>query len=669
MNGVEKTEFGEEDERRLLVEDEESVKTEKAEEAGVETDVEDTKKEETRSEASGSEEVNHEKQGGESSTANLLKGKRVEIENLTDTENLLKGDGRAGRMLEGHVEEAVVEFLEKGPLEMSLKQAEIVEEKIKAMLHMEYGRKEISKERYKLWCQLGAFMSGVKKGNNEWLVAVEWEVKTKDERFKEMINNWLNPGKNVSDKEYIGYDRFRKIEIKSYKVPSKFVLNMRRSLRGEGRVYEEPEGGLARIYGISMEEERKSNLFKEERREEFKRLKIESERRGREARQRRDEDRRREGERRSRVWQTRNEERRRQEEETRRKDAERKRYKACEVQQREEDSRVMSLEEERWGWEREDSIRRAKVAVRKEGRRKNERMEQQLQMREETKKKQEVERRAREEKRRRDEEELEGEKQRERLGARKQDERAREQRRLEVKKQQRAEIANRERVRTLTPLQEKIDMVQVKDEEGGVNLLELVDWERFKGEFLEKEVPAERPLFIGDERKGKWQRRDQDFEAGAIPARVIEETKENFNRIVKEELNVKVRTVEMYLRVLRRVAVKVEILGREISFASRDEDEFMEQKMGWRRGMSVRQKRLVIGYYVKGRAAEFVREVDNLVEVFEEYLGDEELTAEEGLKFIDVETGVLLRRLWWSWNLEKGVNKEDFELKGAAMSW
>ena len=46
-------------------------------------------------------------------------------------------------------------------------------------------------------------------------------------------------------------------------------------------------------------------------------------------------------------------------------------------------------------------------------------------------------------------------------------------------------------------------MMKVKDEEGGVNLLKLVDWERFKEDFLERELPAKRPLFIGSVRKGK----------------------------------------------------------------------------------------------------------------------------------------------------------------------
>ena len=123
---------------------------------------------------------------------------------------------------------------------------------------------------------------------------------------------------------------------------------------------------------------------------------------------------------------------------------------------------------------------------------------------------------------------------------------------MEAKKQQRAEIANRKRVRTLTPLQDKIDMIKVKDEEGGVNLLKLMDWERFKEEFLEREVPTKKPLFIGSEKKGKWQRNDQDFEVGAIPVRIVEETKRRLDAVVKDKLNIRVKTVEMYMRVIRR---------------------------------------------------------------------------------------------------------------------
>ena len=68
---------------------------------------------------------------------------------------------------------------------------------------------------------------------------------------------------------------------------------------------------------------------------------------------------------------------------------------------------------------------------------------------------------------------------------------------------------------------------------------------------MERELPAKRPLFIGSERKGKWQRKDQ-------------------------KLNIRVKTVEMYMKVMRRVGVKVEMLGRE--------------KMEWREGMTVREK-------------------------------------------------------------------------------
>ena len=53
---------------------------------------------------------------------------------------------------------------------------------------MEYGRKDMSKERFELWRQLGAFMGRMKKGNTVWLVADEWKTKTKDERYKEMMN-------------------------------------------------------------------------------------------------------------------------------------------------------------------------------------------------------------------------------------------------------------------------------------------------------------------------------------------------------------------------------------------------------------------------------------------------------------------------------------------------
>ena len=160
-------------------------------------------------------------QGGERSTANLLKeGKEGRIEKLRETADLQKGDGRVGRIVEEQVEIVVVEYLE---------------------------RKVMSKEGFELWGQLDAFMGKMKKGETEWMVAVEWEAKTKDERFKEMVSEWLNPEKERSDKEDIRYDVMRRIEIKSYSIASEYVLNMRGSLRGDWRVYEEPERGLERI--------------------------------------------------------------------------------------------------------------------------------------------------------------------------------------------------------------------------------------------------------------------------------------------------------------------------------------------------------------------------------------------------------------------------------------
>ena len=62
-----------------------------------------------------------------------------------------------------------------------------------------------------------------------------------------MVSEWLNPEKERSDKEDIRYDGMRRIEIKSYSIASEYVLNMRGSLRGDWRVYEEPERGLERI--------------------------------------------------------------------------------------------------------------------------------------------------------------------------------------------------------------------------------------------------------------------------------------------------------------------------------------------------------------------------------------------------------------------------------------
>ena len=88
----------------------------------------------------------------------------------------------------------------------------------------------------------------------------------------------------------------------------------------------------------------------------------------------------------------------------------------------------------------------------------------------------------------------------------------------------------------------------------------------------------------------------------------------------------------------------MELLGREISFASRDEDEFLGEKIEWKEGMTVREKRLIIGFYVKVRA-EFVRGVENALEFMEEGLGEVELIAKEELKFIKVETGDILKRL------------------------
>ena len=143
--------------------------------------------------------------------------------------------------------------------------------------------------------------------------------------------------------------------------------------------------------------------------------------------------------------------------------------------------------------------------------------------------------------------------------------------------------------------------------------------------------------------------------------RIVEETKRRLDEVVKEELNIRVKTVEMYMRVMSRVGVRVEMLGREISFASRDEDAFLGDKMEWRKKMTVREKRLLIGFYVKLRAAEFVRGVENALAFLEEGLGEVELIEKEGLRFIVVGTGAILQRLWWSWNLRTGVNQEDFE--------
>ena len=108
--------------------------------------------------------------------------------------------------------------------------------------------------------------------------------------------------------------------------------------------------------------------------------------------------------------------------------------------------------------------------------------------------------------------------------------------------------------------------------------------------------------------------------------RIVEETKRRLDEVVKEELNIRVRTVEMYyMKVMRRVGVRVEMLGREISFASRDEDAFLGDKMEWRKKMTVREKRLLIGFHMKLRAAEFVRGVENALAFLEEGLGEEEL--------------------------------------------
>ena len=107
--------------------------------------------------------------------------------------------------------------------------------------------------------------------------------------------------------------------------------------------------------------------------------------------------------------------------------------------------------------------------------------------------------------------------------------------------------------------------------------------------------------------------------------RIVEETKRRLDEVVKEELNIRVKTVEMYMRVMRRVGMRVEMLRREISFASRDEDAFLGEKMEWRDKMTVREKILIIGFYVKARAAEFVRGVENALDFLEEGLGEVEL--------------------------------------------
>ena len=190
MNGLQEMEIGTEEEHELLREEEgESGVTETAdlmeEREGME--IEKLKKENEGSTANLLEEgregegstanLLEEGKEGEGSTANLLDERnKGRVERLTKTADLQKVDGRVGRRVEEQVEEVVVDYLEKGPLEMGLMNAGIVEDKIKALLNMQYGRRVMNKTRFELWRQLGAFMGRVKKGETEWRVAVEWET-------------------------------------------------------------------------------------------------------------------------------------------------------------------------------------------------------------------------------------------------------------------------------------------------------------------------------------------------------------------------------------------------------------------------------------------------------------------------------------------------------------
>ena len=111
-----------------------------------------------------------------------------------------------------------------------------------------------------------------------------------------------------------------------------------------------------------------------------------------------------------------------------------------------------------------------------------------------------------------------------------------------------------------------------------------------------------------------------------FPIRIVNKARTQVDIILTEELDVLISTTEEYIRVLNRVKIRVELLGRELGFEIKDIPEISDGRIKWASSkLSLQAKRLSLNFYVKYRAGEFTRALDNHLSIIMDNLDQDDL--------------------------------------------
>ena len=220
-----------------------------------------------------------------------------------------------------------------------------------------------------------------------------------------------------------------------------------------------------------------------------------------------------------------------------------------------------------------------------------------------------------------------------------------------VKRDNEAAFAERDRSRQIEEIVQKLERIPKPSEENrkGANLE--MEWE----EELNKgnsHCPA--PQYMGDLKLGKVLKIHQDFDSKTFPEAIVSKARKLVSDIMSTELRGRVRTKEEFLNVLRRLGLRVELAGKEASYAMTEE---LKEGVVWvtEEQLSSKEKTKRLRFYIKNRAGEFSRACRALLELIEEHMEDGPVMTETMESMAQEELMGVIKRLWLFWNLEKGI--------------
>ncbi|XP_063682631.1 golgin subfamily A member 6-like protein 22 [Bolinopsis microptera] len=157
------------------------------------------------------------------------------------------------------------------------------------------------------------------------------------------------------------------------------------------------------------------------------------------------------------------------------------------------------------------------------------------------------------------------------------------------------------------------------------------------------------PVFMGRLKEAKVEGAEMDFNAATLPEGIPSKARQQVSEIISTELGVFVGDKEDFIRVLNRLALRVELTAKDVCYGITEEDRAVVE---WKRDDKRKERKKMLEFYIKNRAGEFSRGCRSLVDIVRELWEDEE-DMTDGL--VEEELGELMRRLWFLNNLDVAI--------------